>query len=387
MRRICVVEPGARGVSETFLAVQAEGLPAHVTIVYGQVPVVQDDSDRRRERAIRAIRRASRWVLRRSFDWEVTSAYVAAFRRSRAEAVLAQYGPTGVRVLPACRKTGLPLIVQFHGADATMRTMVDANRDGYQQLFSEAAAIVAGCRDIADRLISLGASPARVHVAPVGGVDPRQFALSDPASAPPCFLAVGRFVDKKAPYLTVLAFAQVYRTYPEARLRMIGDGPLRGVCADLARALGIEEAVTFLGEQDHNVVRKELSQARAFVQHSKQAHSGDREGTAISVLEGGAAGLPVVATRHAGILESIVEGETGLLVDEGDVEGMAQHMARLAADPALAQRMGRAARKRVEEHYSSEQCCGRLWSIIESCIEEHEVGRRRRNGSPSPTPQ
>ena len=88
----------------------------------------------------------------------------------------------------------------------------------------------------------------------------------------------------------------------------------------------------------------------------------------MAILEAGATGLPVVSTRHAGIPDVIVEGETGFLVDERDVGGMAQHMVTLAADPQLAASMGHAAQRRIRTHFSMERRLDHLWQIIESCM-------------------
>jgi glycosyltransferase involved in cell wall biosynthesis len=85
----------------------------------------------------------------------------------------------------------------------------------------------------------------------------------------------------------------------------------------------------------------------------------------VALVEAGAAGLPAVATRHAGIVDVVVEGETGLLVDEGDAAGMARAMAALAGDPALAGRMGAAAAARAREHFDQVAQLGRLWAILD----------------------
>ena len=97
------------------------------------------------------------------------------------------------------------------------------------------------------------------------------------------------------------------------------------------------------------------------------------DGTPVAVLEASATGLPVVATRHAGIPDVVLDGETGLLVDEGDVEGMAAQMIRLADDPELAARLGRAGRQRVCAEFSMEKSIAGLWSIIEGAI--HNAAR------------
>ena len=222
----------------------------------------------------------------------------------------------------------LPLIVHFHGADISKHQVLRTYGEAYRVLFREARAIVAVSKPMQQRLISLGAPREKVHCNPCG-VDCEVFRSASPATAGPVFVAVGRFVEKKAPQLTILAFARVHQRNPDARLRMIGDGPLLDACRDLARGLGVAPAVTFLEAQPHSVIQEEMRNARGFVQHSIEAPSGDSEGMPVAILEAGASGLPVVATRHAGIPDAVIEGTTGFLVDEHDVDGMAEGMLRL----------------------------------------------------------
>jgi colanic acid/amylovoran biosynthesis glycosyltransferase len=281
--------------------------------------------------------------------------------------VLAEYGPTGVLAMDACRRAGIPLVVHFHGYDASERAVLAAHSETYPIMFREAAAIIAVSRAMQRKLVSLGALPEKVHYNPCG-IDCEVFEASDPAAAPPVFLAVGRFVEKKGPQLTLKAFAEVYEAYPSARLRMIGDGPLLEECRALVLKLRINEAVTFTGAQPHTVVRREMQSARCFVQHSLEAPNGDCEGTPVGILEACASALPVVSTRHAGIPDVIVEGETGLLVDERDTKGMAEQMLSLARDAELARRLGLAARQHVAAHFSQAQSLDRLWTIISSAI-------------------
>ena len=69
----------------------------------------------------------------------------------------------------------------------------------------------------------------------------------------------------------------------------------------------------------------------------------------------------------------VIEGETGFLVDEGDVDGMAEYMIQLAENPELAQKLGEAGRKRIEQYFSLEQSLNNLWSIIKDSIEKNKA--------------
>ena len=370
---LCVVTPYEPALSETFIRAHLERLPARTSLVSGWPPALGGRPVFSTPR--RAYHKALRTLAGVGVERETTAAYVAAFRRTGADVVLAEYGTTGAQVYEACRIARVPLVVHFHGYDASERAVLEEQRETYPEMFRAAAAIVAVSHAMQRKLVSLGAPPEKVHYNPYG-IDLARFGGADPASAPPTFLAVGRFVEKKAPQLTLAAFAEVAGGEPGARLRMVGDGPLLEECRALARRLGIEGAVEFLGARGHEEVQAEMRGARCFVQHSVEAANGDCEGTPVGILEAAAAGLPVVSTRHAGIPDVVVEGETGLLVEERDVRGMAAHMLSLARDAELAGRMGRAARVRATENFSMERSIGNLWAIIESCLPRGKAAGR-----------
>jgi glycosyltransferase involved in cell wall biosynthesis len=369
---LCLVCPYLPVVSETFISGHIERLPAKVILVHSWPPSIGNSHVL--SWSTRIAYKVRRKLSPAGVASETTAAYLAAFRRSAADAVLAEYGPTGVDVMEACRKSETPLIVHFHGYDASVRELLAKHAEDYLKMFGQAAAIIAVSRAMERKLISLGAPSEIVHYNPCG-ISCQQFRGAAPEKAAPLFLAVGRFVEKKAPQLTLRAFAQAHKASPEARLRMIGDGPLLDECRSLVKDLKIDSAVTFLGAQPHTVVQEEMRLARAFVQHSVQASNGDCEGTPVGVLEACASGLPVISTRHAGIMDVVVEGQTGFLAEEHDVEGMTQNMLQLIRDPELAGRMGRASRLRIKNHFSQEQSDGRLWSIIEGCIASRTNGK------------
>jgi len=364
---ICIVQPDRNVVSETFIKAHAERLPARVTVVYGDPPQIDGTPVMPQDPLAKGWRRVRRIAGNKPWSHELDRAYAVAFRRCGARAVLAEYGPTGVQVLEACRMTGVPLIVHFHGYDASQEAVLKENADGYRRIFAQAAAMIAVSEPMREKLLSMGAPGEKLHVN-VCGVDCGLFQAADPGGNPPTFLATGRFVEKKGPHLTLLAFAEAWRKVPAIRLRMIGEGPLRSVCEHMARALDLDRVVTFLGSQTHDAVGEEMRRARGFLQHSIRASDGDSEGTPVAILEAQASGLPVIATRHAGIPDVVIEGRTGFLVDEGDVKRMAEGIARVAEDSPLATALGAAGRSRVLEGFTMERSIDRLWRIIERAL-------------------
>ena len=371
---VSIVAPNKDVYSETFIRAQVDQLPTKVIALYGY-PFPTETGEGVSLYSSGLTQRVQNYFGVKFFGysdgWNQRRALIRYLVRNQVRAVLAEYGHMGVAMMEVCREVKIPLIVHFHGHDAYHTSILDHEGQKYPELFKNSDALIVVSHDMYRQLIKLGAPSEKVFINPYGvGVD--IFDGADPANADPVFISVGRFVDKKAPHLTITAFNQVLGTHPETRLIMIGDGPLLESCKQLAQALAITGAVEFRGACSHRQVAEELRLARAFVQHSIKTSYGDSEGTPVAVLEACAAGLPVVATRHAGIMDVILDGETGLLVEEGDVQGMAQAMSQLVAYPSLADRFGKSGRERVIEEYSMAKSIKGLDTIIETAIENYQ---------------
>ena len=355
--------------TETFIRAHINYLPGNVTLIQGYPPRIGDAPPSLSERATRFIVRhvGSAWLdtSKPLFTLE----YWRLLRSCAPDVVLAEYGPTGIALQTACKMLSVPYVVHFHGFDAHGAKMLEKYGDRYPSMLQGAAAVVGVSRKMCAQLVELGASGRRVFLNPCG-VDVEAFV----PSAEPCtsrtnepirFLAVGRFVEKKAPHLTLLAFRQVLEKQPRAHLQMIGNGPLLSACKDLSMALGIERSVTFSGFQPHRAVQQAMHSAHVFVQHSLTDQQGNGEGSLVAIIEAGAGGLPTVSTRHAGIPDIVTEGVTGFLVDEHDVDAMADRMLRLTEQPDQRCSMGENARKRIERCFAHDKSIGRLHAILQ----------------------
>ncbi len=344
----------------------SKGCPSRTRYLYGGHFPIYTDRDRRiTPLVLRGIEKTANKLLHT--DERVLSriALKQFLRREKITAVLAEYGPTGAELAEICADLNIPLIVYFLGYDAYMDDILATYP--YATLFAHASAIIGVSTEMTEQLVSLGAPRDKVFYNPCGA-NTSLYQAANVAANPPHFVSVGRFVDKKAPYLLILAFEKVVAEVPDARLFMVGDGILQPSCAILIRSLHLNHAVTLLGVRTLEEIAELMQGMRAFVQHSVVAPSGDREGTPVSIMEACAAGLPIVATRHAGIRDLVIEEETGLLVDEGDIQSMADHMIRLVRDPEFAAKLGQAGRRRVEQTYSLEATNNQLWQIIRSVL-------------------
>ena len=152
-------------------------------------------------------------------------------------------------------------------------------------------------------------------------------------------------VTKKGPLYLFEAFRRALAKDDMLTLDYVGDGPFLPAVRQFVAIHGLQDPVRLHGLAAEETKKRLLRECGVFVQHSiTDPETGDEEGLPAAIQEAMAYGLAVVSTRHAGIPEAVVDGETGLLVDEGDVEGMAQAFVEIGPHAA---RMGLAGHARA----------------------------------------
>ncbi len=153
----------------------------------------------------------------------------------------------------------------------------------------------------------------------------------------PTLVHFGRMRKYKSIDVVIRAFARVREALPSARLLVVGDGPERENLIRFARGLGLGESVEFPGAVSTPDLVGILNRAHLFLNASP------KEGWGLTVIEANACGLPVVASRRPGLQDSVKDGETGYLVEYGDVEAFARRSVELLTEPATWRRMSEAA--------------------------------------------
>ncbi|SDL61597.1 Glycosyltransferase involved in cell wall bisynthesis [Catalinimonas alkaloidigena] len=368
--RIAVLSPEKAPYSTTFIKAHLDLLAAEVHHLYGIFfPAYLGNGE-----SLATYAGATRYFHKvKSFGRGTQNKYKEALlahylKKERIQLVLAEFGPVGAEVMPVCRQLGIPLIVHFHGFDAYVHQVITQYKERYLAMFHYAEAVIGVSQEMLRQLRTLGV-PDEKLVYNCYGPNPAFFEI-EPTFAAPHYLAIGRFVDKKAPYLTLAAFREVHKKVPQAKLTMVGDGDLLEVCRALLDGWQLQEAVALRGAVSHDAILAEYADYTCFVQHSIVAPNGDSEGTPVGILEASAAGLPVVATRHAGIPDVIKHEETGFLVAERDIEGMAHFMAEMAIDLEKAASMGAAGRARIRASFTQEQHIQRLDALVTKALDK-----------------
>ena len=371
---LCIIKPNKSAFSETFIQAHIDGLAGNKKVLYGGAFPVYDHEGKTLIRSKLGL--LSYLIQKRIFKRKNikvrTCALYQYLKEHKIDAVFAEYGMVGASVTEACKLAGVPLIIHFHGADVYHRDTVAEYAELYQDAFKYASAFIAVSVDMAATLKEMGAPADKVFTASCG-VDTAAFPLLDTSASAKDFLFVGRFVEKKSPQSLIKAFKILQEKHPDAGLWMVGGGPLFDETRELIADLGLNEQVTLTGVLKPEEIRTLMKTMRAFVQHSVTAANGDKEGTPVTVLEASSSGLPVVSTRHSGIKEAVIDGETGFLVDEYNIAGMAERMSILAESVELSVQMGKAARNHMINNYDIHMRIALLDHIIQSSISNNKI--------------
>jgi glycosyltransferase involved in cell wall biosynthesis len=242
-------------------------------------------------------------------------------------------------------------------------------------------ALIAVSPQVRDDLVALGVAPAeRFVVVRLGvelgervtgeqdgrtesrrylGIGPERFAVG----------WIGRMTPVKRTDDVLVAFKQLRETGVDAVLCLVGDGPDRPQLEQRAHELGVIRDTLFLGYQE--------DVAPFYAAFDALILPSSNEGTPVSAIEALAAGRPVVATRVGGVPDVVQEGEDGFLVEPGATDDLAERLARLAREPELRERMGRAGRDRVLPRYAVERLVDDVDRLYRSLLASAGGGRRR----------
>jgi len=220
------------------------------------------------------------------------------------------------------------------------------------------AAIVAVARYEQDEGLRLGIGRAEQYRLIPNGIELERWVV-DRRPDPNLVLMVGRLVPQKRPELAVHALALAKRQRPALRLVIVGDGAMDDRLRALSAALGVDDAVLFLGARDD--VPALLATAGCVLVTSAY------EGCSLVILEAMAGAVPVVAVRVGGIDEVVDDGVTGLLCDARP-EDIAAALVVLADHPGMARRMGAEARRRAWERHSRRDMAAALAALYRSLL-------------------
>lgn len=358
--RVLVYRDHLLPLSETFVVNQTLGLESFDAFLVGSKPGPPPHIALPKER-LRLInpggpRGHLREILFKFFGM-IPADILEWCRCLRPVLVHAHFGPDGTLAMPVAQRLGVPLIVSYHGSDATVKDEYAwGSYVGHRlyrlrrtRLAHTARAFVTPSRFVKSMAVARQGIPEEKIVVIPHGIDVDQFRPGpDPKYGR--ILFVGRLVELKGLHHLIEAVSRIRESFPQVRLVVVGDGPDRAFYQSLAeRKLG--RACTFLGAQPHQRVREEMQKAYVFSMPSISMPNGEAESFGMVFLEAQACGVPVVAYAVGGIPEVVAHGKTGFLADEGNVTALADYLKTFLENPDLRDAAGRAGRLWVETRF------------------------------------
>ena len=357
---IALCSPNKTSVTETFIDAHKNHLDCNTFYYYGgKLPHSLEGYGMLDSNFLASVKAAFNAKLNPSL-WR-TNLLIQSFVKNKVDVILAEYGPTGVALVPVSKALNIPLVVHFHGSDISVNSVIEKNQQ-YFSLWKNASHIIVVSHVMRRKVIELGCPIDKVVYSPCGPME--EFYKIDPYYEGKVLVSIGRFVNKKAPQNTIFAFSKVLKDHPDAILKIAGDGPLLEVCRSLIQYLSLHNSVHLLGVLNRSEIIELLSSARAFVLHSVTANNGDMEGTPVSIMEAAASSLPIISTKHGGIPDVIDHALSGYLVEEHDISNMAKHIHHVLSDSNLARSMGLLAKKNIIENFSFQKHIGLINSSI-----------------------
>lgn len=286
----------------------------------------------------------------------------------------AHFAHEAVNAMPLAKKLNIPFIIYYHGLDATVTPQATEGNAFWKNYFQtlpelqKSATLVLTQSDfLRDTVIEKGFPAEKVQTQYVG-VEPTDRTPLSREERKPIVLFTARLVEKKGLTYLLTAMSAVQKRYPELELVVVGDGILREELEAQTKAESVN--CRFIGWQSPQQVQQWMQKALIFCVPSITAKNGDSEGFGMVFIEAQRYGTPVVSTLHGGIVESVADGETGILVQEKDSPALAKSIERLYTDSELWQKFSQNSYERVRTAFNLHTLVEKLEATYDHLIEK-----------------
>jgi len=238
-----------------------------------------------------------------------------------------------------------------------------------RRVFHQCDRIVAVGEHIAEDIHRQYGLPRERIVSIGNGIDCEQYSPSSepapPRQGPPVVLYVGRLVSRKNVELLIQAAGVLAGRGADFAVEMAGEGDRRGALESLARQLGVQDRVRFLGRVPLNELLPVYRRSSVMVVPSRYESLGP-----LVLLEAQACGLPAVVANYPSADRIVDHGRTGFVMRQNTPEELANYVERLLADENLARNMGRQGRQRMLDVFSWQRVVEQYLALVESCRNE-----------------
>jgi phosphatidylinositol alpha-1,6-mannosyltransferase len=287
--------------------------------------------------------------------------------------ILVTTGAFGMYLI--CRLLRAPFVMLLHGFDMDyLQSKFFFDRYFTRLYLRNADLILVNSAATGMKAVSHGACPSKVKVLNPG-VDTKLFCKKNNLepyldkhrlNGKKVILTVSRLVKRKGHSSVIEAVARLKNEIPDIHYLVVGEGPENQNLGQFARESGVSDKVSFVGPVHDNELPYYYSLSKVFVMPTI-TDGNDYEGFGMVYLEANACGLPVIGSRSGGVADAIVDGETGILVDEYDVIGLSEAIKKILQDDALRAKMGEIGRKRAEALFSWKMIGNKLETYLREC--------------------
>lgn len=307
--------------------------------------------------------------------------FAFALIKDKAKLVHAHFGPAGYGFLKLKNIFKLPLITSFYGYDLSVLSHQNNEwRARYEKLFRQGDCFLVEGPHMKMCLMELGCPEEKITVQHLGiDLDRTKFVprkLEENGQIR--ILIAAAFREKKGIPYAVEAFAKVREKCDNLRLTIIGDS--RGNPQEekekekILAAINkyhLDSCVKMMGYQPYTAFLRELGNHHIFLSPSVHASNGDIEGgVPVSIIEASASGMPILSTTHCDIPEVVVDGESGYLVPERNVDALTEKLEFLISNSDLWEYIGQKGRQHIEKNYNITGTVQRLEEIYDTVIEQ-----------------
>lgn len=304
--------------------------------------------------------------------------FYGLLKKHAARLMHCHFGYCGVEFLDVKRKLELPMVTSFYGSDMSYLPRDPQWKKKYEVVFGEGERFLVEGTHMKAGLLELGCPEERIIVQHLG-VDLQQLPTVPRTVCPDGMVRVlvaGTFREKKGIPYALEAFALVRQKHKNMHLTLMGDAGddtrdkvEKEKILEVLRNYDLQESVTWLGFQPHNVFREQLMRHDLFLSPSVLACDGDSEGgSPVSITEAQATGMPVLSSFHADIPEVVLDGQSGLLSPERDIDALTANLEFLVTHPEKWEEMGRHGRSHIEKEYNVKIQARKLQEIYSSIL-------------------
>lgn len=266
--------------------------------------------------------------------------------------IVGQVLPVGTVVLLLTRFVRIPYTVSCHGMDILLPLLHTRKKFLVRSILKKAHSIIVNSEFTGTRLLDYGIDRNRVHIVyPCPVIVPTDNSVpQDVSHDEPLILSVARLTNRKGHEYILAALPELIPLFPRLIYVIVGDGPNRAQLEEYVRIHGLSDHVRFVGTPDRAQTGKWFAQCTLFAMTPHDL-PGDQESFGIVYLEANAFGKPVIGTRCGGIPEAVIDGVTGLLVEQEQSGAIRQAIQYLLRNPAYAVSLGTQGRARVVREF------------------------------------